>query len=372
LLDRLGRINTTAATKTLGTEAALWRGNLLEADMDRLLVDLDFRSGQYRAGFETAKQTLASFPSSPAMTALSHKAQGQFERLYLDGEADRLQPVDALALFYDFRMLTPAGARGDQMIRNLASRLVKLDLLPQAAELLKYQIDNRLDGAAKAEVATQLGLVYIADRKPQEALKVLSDNQLTGVSPSLDRRRRLLEARALVDSARTDLALDLLNGMDGRDADLLRADALWGKKDYPAVGKLIEGMFASDVANASGDLSPVARTELVKAAAAYGLAGDKVGLARLRARYADAMAKAPEWPVFDYVTSTIDATSSPEFAQVVRSIAATDSLDAFLKSYKATYASAAAVAPDKASVTGDVAANAPAPAASLPVSTPQG
>ncbi len=31
------------------------------------------------------------------------------------------------------------------MIRNLARRLVKVDLLTQAGDLLEYQIDSRLD-----------------------------------------------------------------------------------------------------------------------------------------------------------------------------------------------------------------------------------
>ena len=61
--------------------------------------------------------------------------------------------IDALSLFYDFRDLTPIGRRGDEMIRKLADRLVSVDLLDQAAELLQHQVDNRLQGAARAQVA---------------------------------------------------------------------------------------------------------------------------------------------------------------------------------------------------------------------------
>ena len=50
-------------------------------------------------------------------------------------------------MFYEFRELTPIGRRGDEMIRRLADRLVAVDLLDQASELLQYQIDQRLEGA---------------------------------------------------------------------------------------------------------------------------------------------------------------------------------------------------------------------------------
>ena len=66
--------------------------------------------------------------------------------------------IDALSLFYDFRDLTPVGRRGDEMIRKLADRLVSVDLLDQAAELLQHQVDNRLQGAARAQVAVRLAV----------------------------------------------------------------------------------------------------------------------------------------------------------------------------------------------------------------------
>ena len=83
------------------------------------------------------------------------------------------QPVQALALFYDFREQTPIGADGDEMVRRLARRLIDVDLLDQAAELLKHQVDERLEGVAKAQVATDLATVYLMDRQAEKALQVI-------------------------------------------------------------------------------------------------------------------------------------------------------------------------------------------------------
>ena len=84
-----------------------------------------------------------------------------------------MPPIEALGLFYDFRELTPIGRRGDEMIRRLADRLVSVDLLDQAAELLQHQVDHRLQGGARAQVATRLAVVYLMNRKPDRALATL-------------------------------------------------------------------------------------------------------------------------------------------------------------------------------------------------------
>ena len=114
--------------------------------------------------------------------------------------------IDALALFYDFRELTPIGARGDEMIRRLADRLVSVDLLDQASDLLQYQVDHRLQGAARAQVATRLAVIYLMDRKPDRALAMLAASRIGGLSNDLRDQRLLLESRALSDLGRHDLA----------------------------------------------------------------------------------------------------------------------------------------------------------------------
>jgi tetratricopeptide (TPR) repeat protein len=347
ILDKAGKVDVAKATKTLAAEALLWRGNALEANMDSLLANLYFRNGEYRAGLETIKQTVQYFPPSPAMDQLGALAQTEFEDLFLNGKADSLPPVAALGLYYDFRALTPPGSRGDEMIRNLAQRLVKVDLLSQAADLLKYQVENRLKGAAQAEIATELAVIDIANRSPQDALKVLGMTQLADLPPNLERKRRVLQARALIDSSRNDLALDLLTSVSGRDADLLRVDAYWNNKNYAEAGNVLEVMYSPPPADGA-TLPVAARMDIVKAAVAFALAGDQIGMSRIRAKFAPAMAKAAEWPMFDFVTGKIQAIDSPEFKQVAKSVAGTDSLDAFLASYRQVYSGEAGMTPTSA------------------------
>jgi len=342
LLDRQGTLNLAKATQTLSAEAMLWRGDGLEADMLTLLADFYFRDGKYRLGFEAVQQAVAHYPDSAPINALRDEAQAMFGQLFLDGMAETLGPVEALSLYYDFRQLTPAGVRGDEMIRNLARRLVRVDLLAQAAELLQYQLDNRLRGVAKTQVAADLAVIYLADRKPQDAIRVLNATRMPGLPETLTRQRKILEARALIDSGRDQMAMDLLRDMSGRDVQLMQIDAHWKAKRYARAAEMLEAMF-SDL-QPGVPLSQTARMGLVKAAVGFAFANDTFGQSRLRAKFGDAMVTAPEWPMFDLVTGTMEITSL-EFKAVAAQVSGLDGINAFLASYRETYGGRGALAP---------------------------
>lgn len=342
LLQDSGKVDTEKATATLASEALLWRGNPLEADMQGLLAKLYFKNGEYREGFDTVKAAVAYYPESAPINDLLDESRTVFGELYLNGASDKMGDVDALSLFYDFRQLTPAGSRGDEMIRNLARRLVKVDLLSQAGDLLEYQIDNRLKGIAQAQVAADLALIRLADRNPEAALRVLNRTRIAELPPAIDRQRRILEARALIDADRQELALELLNKIDGRDADLLRVDAFWQTKNYAAASDLIETIYSGDE---GVPLSEPARLNILKAGVGLVLADDKLGLSRIRAKFSDRMAQSAEWAMFDYITSPDAEPDGEEFKKAAHEVSGIDSLSAFLDAYKAVYTQDPAIEP---------------------------
>lgn len=331
ILRQTGKIDLGKATQTLAAEAMLWRGNPLEVAMEKLLAELYFEHKDYRLGFETARSATAHSPESKPIDELVSETEAQFTDLFLNGAADQLSDLDALTLYYDFRELTPAGAKGDEMIRNLARRLVQVDLLPQAADLLQYQIDSRLKGVAQAQVAADLALIRIADRNPEGALQALNQTRMTGLAPTLDRERRILEARALIDADREDLALDLLSRLTGRDADLLRVDGYWKAKNYAAASNVLENIYSADESEA---LNQDSRMNIIKAAVGLSLASDTLGLSRLRSKFSERMAQSAQWPMFDYITSPQVSVAGEEFKAAAKAVAAIDSINGFLASYR--------------------------------------
>ncbi len=342
LLKKMQRLNSVQAAETLALEVMIWRGSKIEAKMLKLLAELYFDIGSYREAFDTVKEFARSNNESENGDELIDLAHKEFTELFLDGKAETLEPIKALSLFYDYRYLAPAGAKGDQMIRNLAKRLVKVDLLEQAEQLLQYQIEERLEGIAKAQIAADLAVIYLADRAPEKAIKLLNSTRLAGIPASLERQRRVLEGRALIDAGRQDLALDILSKVNGKDADLLKIDAHWKAKRYANASEIIENLYAWELER--GELSKTARDNIIKASVGYVLSDDIVGLSRLRLKYGELMSNTPEWPMFKFVTDNVDITSL-EFKKLSREIADIDSLNAFLKSYKDNYGGDGALTP---------------------------
>src|SRR5205814_3389675 len=101
--------------------------------------------GRYRDALTASRSATRIQPNAEPSRQMQDAASALFVDIFLGLKGDTLPPVEALALFYEFSELTPIGRRGDELIRRLADRLVSVDLLEQASDLLQYQIDTRLD-----------------------------------------------------------------------------------------------------------------------------------------------------------------------------------------------------------------------------------
>lgn len=280
-----GKINAVQAADEINALRFRWRGDGTELEIIRTLGGVYLSQGRYREALETLRSAGRSLPDLPEAVQLQADLSAAFRTLFMDGVADGLQPVQALALFLDFKELTPLGADGDLMVRRLVGRLVKVDLLEQAAELLKYQTENRLEGAPKAQVATDLALIYLMDRKPEQALQAINNSRTTLLPPAMQMERRRVEARALIALNRPDDAIELLERDRSPEGEELRTEIIWRKKNWPAAASAFERSLG-DRWRRPGALTSDEEGKLLRAGIAYSLAGDDAALTRLRTRYA--------------------------------------------------------------------------------------
>ncbi|MGD9846122.1 MAG: tetratricopeptide repeat protein [Variibacter sp.] len=314
---------------------ASWRGDETENEALQLLARLYGEEGRYRESFQTVRVALDNFPETDLTRRAQETAGALFETVFLGPKGETLAPLDALALFYDFNTLTPIGRRGDEMIRRLAERLVSVDLLSQAAKLLQHQVDNRLQGAARAQIATRLATIYLMDRKPERALDVLRSTRVTDLPNEWRRPRLMIEARALAETGRQELALEVIANLQGREVDRLRADIDWTARKWRAAAEQIERMYGERWRDAKA-LDPGERTDILRAAIGYALSGESLSLDRFREKYLALMSAAPEKRMFDVVTAPQDARGSA-FREAAKAVSAADTLGAFLRDMHARY-----------------------------------
>ena len=331
----LGKLSRTAAIDDLETLTTIWRGDDIEIEALKLLAHLYTEEGRYRDSFHVMRIALTAHPDSELTRGIQDEASETFGNLFLAGSGDKLSAIDALALFYDFRDLTPIGRRGDEMIRRLADRLVAVDLLDQAAELLQYQVDHRLQGAARAQVAMRLAMIYLMNHKADQALATLRATRVEDVSNDMRQQRLLLESRALSDLGRYDVALEIIANITGPEMSRLRSDILWSAHRWREAAEQIELIYG-DRWKEFAPLNDVERSDILRAAAGYALGEDLLGLARFRERYAGKMGEGPDRRAFDVITEPVDA-SGGDFRAVAHSVAAVDTLAAFLRDLRARY-----------------------------------
>lgn len=291
LLHKHERITDKELIEALESLRFAWRGDDFEFDLLRRLGDMYVKTINYRDGLRTLRQAATYFRTHPEAEAVTEEMIRIFEALYLEGKADELPPVTAIALYDEFRELTPAGEKGDEMIRKLADRLAAVDLLREAAELLENQVQFRLSGEKKSQVGIRLAVVYLAANKPNRAIRALKKSARANMTAEEIVRRRHLEARALIDMGQADKALALLEQADDEtlEADLLRSEVHWNAGDWRNAAFVLKRISLAKGARRGVALSEEQATLVLNLAVAYTLGGNDQGVGRIRADYGAAM-----------------------------------------------------------------------------------
>jgi hypothetical protein len=160
----------------------------------------------------------------------------------------------------------------------------------------------------------------------------------------------LIEGRALSDAGRHEVALEVVANIEGREAIRLRSDVLWAARRWGEAAEQIELLYG-DRWKEFEPLLDTERADILRAAIGYALGEDAIGLMRFREKYIAKMGDGPDRRAFDVITAPI-GTSGAEFREIARSIAAVDTLDAFLRDLRARYPETGAMpAPQQGAVT---------------------
>ncbi|GEM_PF-2254870 len=258
--------------EALETLMLAWRGGAFERDALAFKAQLFDSLGDTAGAFETRRRLADKFAVSDAAKAALQKMSDDLLTLFDDAD---LSPMTAANLFYENIDLAPPGREGDALIRKAADQLAALDLLDQAAELLRHQAFKRLRGAERSKTAADLAALYLADERPGEALRALRSSRFARLPNALNDRRRWLEARALIATNAAPAALELLNSDESREAEALRGDIYWAAHEWRKAGDA----YAVSLAGGEGaKLNSAQTNRAIKAASAFALADDKTSL----------------------------------------------------------------------------------------------
>ncbi len=333
-----GKATRAATIKTLDGLRFAWRGDDFEFALLRKLGELQLAEGDDGAALESLREAAADFPDNRAVKDVMKETSDAFAALFLDDKDNNLPPLKALTIYDQFYELEPAGERSDRIVKKLIDRLVSVDLLDRAADLLDNQVAKRLTGADKVRGATQLALLRLMDHEPDAAMKALDIDVGHDIPADLARQRQQLRARVLMEQNRPDDALKLVAGDDSRDADRLRADIYWRRHDWRGAAQALERLAGAPPSD--GKIDAETSRLAVSLAAALTLDDDQAGLQKLRGAFGPAMAGSPYADAFRVLAGDGGAAPGANPQIIATKIAQIGELQNFMASFKQKLASA--------------------------------
>jgi hypothetical protein len=328
---RTRKISPKEAAEQLDKLRFSWREESFEFDLLLRYAELQREAGDFPAALRALRSLVNYYPEDKETPRAQAMMQDIFNKLYLEGQADQMPPVSAIALFDEFKDLTPQAAQGDEMIRKLADRLAKVDLLDRAAELLKHQVNNRLQGLDKARVGAQLALLDLMNQQPQAALDGLAASEMPGLPADLVRQRKELRARALSDLDRPTDAIAALEGDGSSEAAHLRAEIHWKAQDWTAAAADYEAMIPRPERGAKLDDSQA--RDCLNWATSLVLANDERALAALRRNFWPSIVGTPYQDGFNLLTSALDR-DTPNLPAIISKIKEVEGFKGFLSDYR--------------------------------------
>ena len=312
-----------------------WRGDSLELDLLHRLADAYAQGGQLDDALDALDRAKRIAPDDTAGNgAIEAEQRKIFASLFLGPGLKNMPALKMLSTYRRYKQYAPTDpAQVQQVEDRLFDKMVAIDLLGPAAELLDGQLARAPDAAAKAKLGARSAGLRLLNGEPELAIKSLDATEGAGLPAELTEERRLLRARALGDQAQPAPALALLAGDSSTDAQKLAATITWRARDWPKAAAALAALLpAPDTIK--GQASDEQAQLILRRAVALSLAGDDTALAELNKSYGPALQGTSQQASFALLVAPEGATSDRSLAAVQGQLKDVDLFKGFLDTYK--------------------------------------
>lgn len=300
----------------------VWRGDGLELDTLTLLGDLYAKQENYLDAMPVWRDIVTYFANTTQASDATRKMQAAFIDLFDKGLAASLPPLDQLALYYEYRELTPSDSTGDRIVNNLADRMVAIDLLDQAAALLDQRMQYVYEREVRSDTGARLARIYLMNHQPDRALKALQDSVYGDNPDDLRVERDRIAAESMVELGEFEQALGVLNEDKSVVAEEIRLRAYWLQKDWPKVIASVEGTFKART-NPTQALTSIETDKLIMLALSYVATQDLTQAQYLRDYFTNLVQDPQRRALFTFITEPDVPVTPEQYDAVMKRIADT-------------------------------------------------
>ena len=229
-----------------------------------------------------------------------------FEDIFISNHADSfLSPIKLLALYQDFNWLAALSPKQNLIMQKLADRLVAVDLMPRAQELLLSLLQkDDLSPDSRARIGARLAVIFLFENRPQSAINMIESTDAPDLAPETVNPRRIIAARAYSALNRPEEALELLKDDLSPNAIRHKFEIFWNSGDWDNASNTIRNLIEEPTPGEK--LSPEQINYILDWATTLKKAGKETVLVRLRNKFTPYFKDTPYYSAFNVLTNHLE------------------------------------------------------------------
>lgn len=229
-----------------------------------------------------------------------------FEDIFISNHADEnLSPIKSLALYQDFKWLAQLSNKHNLIIQKLADRLVAVDLLPRAQNLLLSLLNrDDLPPDEEARIGSRLAVIYLFENKPSSALNIIKATEHPELSSETLNPRKIISARALSALGKPEEALAILSNETSPNALLHKFEIYWNAEEWSKASDTIKHLIKEP--KPGEKLSDKQIGYILDWATTLKQSGKETVLVRVRNKFKPYFKNTPYYSVFNILTNHLE------------------------------------------------------------------
>jgi len=306
LSQKLNIMPTKEAIAELERLRFAWSEKEFKLNLLNQLSTLYLKDFDYHNALRTLNEAISFADKSEDKERLTKRMIKVFEEIFLSNQADeKLSPITALALYQDFNWLSDLSTKRLSIIQHLADRLVAVDLLPRAQNILSSLLQEpNLTDEERARIGSRIAVIYLFENSPTHAIEVLNRTSAPNLSDATTNPRRVIMARAYTSLGQTNKALELLENDYSKTALLHKFEIYWSGRQWDKASDTIK--YLVEEPQKGQKLSQEQINFILDWATTLKQAGKDTVLVRLRNKFLPYFSNTKYYSIFNILTKQLE------------------------------------------------------------------
>ncbi len=269
-----GQMTAREAARVIESQAFVWRGDELEAQLKIRSAKLLEQGEAWRPALESLRnaKTLPVVQGDSIMLASVQQQMQEVLQAFVASSARAVTPVETVALLEDFGGELSPGFAADQLQRLKAEKLLSLEMPEKAIPILSALVKEPSTPLQTADIGNLLAQALLEAGRLEEVKPALQSTTASQLPSALIERRGCVQARAEMMLNQSDGAEATLLGLHSTAADTLRVQLFSSKGDWRRVAGALKDIADRDLP-AEGPLSEQQQDLIVRLVGAANDAG---------------------------------------------------------------------------------------------------